>query len=75
MNKERRKKLQNIVERLEAVKSDLENVTDEEQTAYDNMPESLQETDRGDAMQEAIEAMESARDSIEEAIDSVKERF
>ena len=40
---------------------------------FDNFPESLQESERGEAMQEAIDNMESALDSIDEAISSVEE--
>ena len=40
---------------------------------FDNFPESLQESVRGEAMQEAIDNMESALDSIDEAISSVEE--
>lgn len=38
----------------------------EEQEAYDNLPEGLQEADRGQQMQEYIEALESVVDSLGE---------
>jgi hypothetical protein len=37
------------------------------------MPESLQESERGEAMQEAIDNLESASSSLEEAIDYLNE--
>lgn len=37
------------------------------------MPESLQDGERGDAMQEAIDNLSSAMDSIGEAVDSLDE--
>ena len=48
-------------------------VLSEEQEAYDNLPESFQDSERGEAMQTAIEAMESAMESCEEAESSLEE--
>ena len=72
MNKIRRKELARIVEKLEAlealrseIQEELDAVMDEEQEALDNMPESLQEGERGQQMQEYIDAMEYAMDDLE----------
>lgn len=46
---------------------DLQEICDEEQEAFDNLPEGIQCSDRGDAMQECIEALESAVNSCEDA--------
>ncbi len=46
---------------------------DEEQEAFDNLPESLQETERGEKMSNAIEQMDYAISSIEDAIDNIEE--
>lgn len=73
MNKIRRKELARIVEKLEAmdalrleVQEELEAVLDEEQEALDNMPESLQDSEKGQQMQEYIDAMESAMSDLED---------
>ena len=47
MNKPRRKQLMAISERLDELKSDLESVRDDEQNAFDQMPESFQSGERG----------------------------
>lgn len=73
MNNARRKEIEVIKARLEAVfegeleaiRSDLNEVKDAEQEAWDNMPESLQEGERGQAMQEAIAELESAVECVE----------
>lgn len=44
---------------------------DEEQDAYDNTPESLQEGERGQKMNDAIDAIEDARQSAESAADEL----
>jgi len=73
MNKERRKQLADIVEQLESLKSELEEVKEQEESAFENMPESLQESDRGQRMQEVIDILDNAFSSIEEAIDGLTE--
>lgn len=73
MNKVRRKNLATIIETLEAMKSSLEDVRDEEESAFDNLPESIQESERGETMQEIVDALYDACDSLEETIDSLNE--
>lgn len=69
MNKVRRKAISLIIENLEAQKNAIEVVLDEEQEYFDNMPESFQDSERGDIAQEAIDSLESAIGSLEETID------
>ena len=66
MNKVRRKKIEAIQEQLGALKDLIEEIMEEEQEAYDNLPESLQESERGEAMYNAIDALDSAIYSCEE---------
>ena len=54
--------------RLEPLKDEIENVMGEEQEAFDNMPEGLQQSARGEAAESAIGALETASSSIEEAL-------
>ena len=73
MNKQRRGELAKVLDLLQGVRAMLESAKDDEEMTFDNFPESLQESVRGEAMQEAIDNMESALDSIDEAISSVEE--
>ena len=73
MNRIRRKSLRTILGQmdelstvLETVKEALQDVLNEEQEAYDNLPEGLQESDRGQQMQEHIDALEGVVDSLGE---------
>lgn len=83
MNKIRRKELARIVAKLETlealrleIKEELEAVHEEEQEAFDNLPESLQESERGQQMQECLDAMENALDDLEEIdIDNVRDQL
>ena len=74
MNRERRKALHKVVERLEQCQSEveelrgeIEDIIAEEQEAYDNMPEGFQNGDRGQEMQEYIDTMESAASDLDNA--------
>lgn len=44
----------------------MEEVKDEEQEAYDNLPESFQYGERGEQMQEYIDSMDEAYENLEE---------
>ena len=59
MNEERRK-------RLRAARDEIEAVKEEEQEAYDNLPESLQTGERGDAMENNISMLDEAIGSLNE---------
>lgn len=72
MNNTRRKLLQSIINKLNNCSLELESIKDEEQEAFDNFPEGLQVSERGEAMENAIGEMESAISSIEDAITSIE---
>ena len=55
MNAERRKKLKDVIDNLNTALSVIEEVKDEEQDSYDNLPESIQDGERGGQMQENID--------------------
>ena len=60
MNKDRRDRIAKIKEALEDLRGQIEDLQSEEQEAFDNMPESLQQSERGQASEAAAEALQSA---------------
>ncbi len=64
MNKERREELLEVVDMLDDAVSRLGEIRDDEQDALDSMPDSLQDSSRGMAMQEAIDTLDEFEDSI-----------
>lgn len=60
---------------LEEVKADVEAIRDEEQESFDNMPESLQGGDTGQAKEEAVSNMDIAMTELETARDALEEVF
>lgn len=73
MNKARRKWLTDTIEMLEQAKQELENISDDEQEAYDNLPESIQDSERGETMQENVDDIEDASSSLQDIIDQLQE--
>lgn len=75
MNKQRRKKVESVFDQLQALIMKLEEIRDEEQDAFDNLPEGIQASERGEQMEEHISQMESAIDDIENAKSGLEEVF
>lgn len=73
MNNARRKEIEKITADLEAIKERIEALQEEEQDAFDNLPESIQYGERGDKMQSAIDNLESAADYIQDCLDNLCE--
>lgn len=73
MNQSRRNQLRDIQQQLQDIYERLDILCNEEQEAYDNMPESIQDSARGDAAQSAIDTLESVRDQVQEASDGIDE--
>lgn len=73
MNKVRRKQLSEVTSILETAKGMLEEIRDDEQDYFDNIPENLQCSEMAEASEEAIDAMDEAIESLESAIESVND--
>ena len=73
MNKQNRKELQGYVDSLDEIKCAIEQMQCDEEEKFDNLPEGIQDSERGEEFQEAIENLESSASSIEEAIDYLNE--
>lgn len=53
-----------VKEEAESLKSDIEAIKDEEQEAFDNMPEGLQNGEKGETVTEAINKLQEAEDAL-----------
>lgn len=73
MNNSRRKALKQIICYLENVYNSLQIVIDDEEMAFDNMPENLQYSMRGEESQEAIDNLNEEQQKLDEIIDRLKE--
>ena len=71
MNKIRRKNLQTIIDRLEDIKTDLDEITYEEEEYRANIPENLQSSEKYERADEACDNLNDAADTLNEVIDSI----
>jgi hypothetical protein len=83
MNKERRNRIENIIngidykidkDRAKEIKNEIRDIQLDEQIAFDNMPEGLQSSERGETSEESIDLMDTAIDMIDEFLSDKMER-
>lgn len=67
MNKERRKRLGEAFDKCAEIVEILESVKEEEEEAYENLPDNFRDGDKGDEMQNYIEMIEEVTGYIEDA--------
>jgi hypothetical protein len=67
MNAERRTKIATADMLLDAVLAIIESVKEDEQTAYDALPESIQAGSKGEAMNDGIAEIEECFDELDNA--------
>lgn len=73
MNNDKRKRIDQATALIEEARSIIEEITQEESEAYENMPENLQSSERGELIQEAINNLEYADSSFDELLGYLEE--
>lgn len=73
MNKKRRELLKSAKPFLTKAASIIEMAAEQESDCMDNVPESLQDTERYEKMESAVENLEAALEHIENASDCIDE--
>jgi t-SNARE complex subunit (syntaxin) len=73
MNKIRKAKIERVMDEIENLKSELEEIEQEEQDYADNMPDNLQDSERHENAITAVEALQEAQCSLEEARNHLEE--
>ena len=68
MNKQRRKALDEVHSKLMTIVEELEDIEAEEEDAYYNLPEGIQNSEKGEKMQEYVEIISSTRYQIDEML-------
>ena len=80
MNKQRRKNIDEVISSLMAIdlvgiQDAIQMIVDDEQTALEELPENLQESDRANTMQEAVDSLEGACESVNNIETEITECF
>lgn len=73
MNKKRRSELTRAVAMIEDAARIVEDAAFEEQDSFDNLPESIAYSERGEQMEDAVSCLENARGLLGEAITEITE--
>ena len=80
MNKQRRKKISEIIkkiseiiEKLEDIVVELEELASEERDAYDNLPESIQYSERGETMDAAADELNEVSGEVTDLSERLEE--
>lgn len=68
MNRERRNRLMKVIEKLQDLRDEIEWLQMEEQEAFDNLPESLQDSERGEQMYENADNLEDAYSDLDDVV-------
>jgi hypothetical protein len=68
MNKQRRQRIAKALDLLAQAHELVDTVLSEESEAYENMPEGLQQSERGAQMEAAVDALNEASNSLDEAV-------
>jgi predicted nucleic acid-binding Zn-ribbon protein len=72
MNDNRRARIQKLRDQIEDLKEQIDYLQTEEQDAFDNMPEGLQGSDKGQAIETAADHLSDAVSSMEDVITSLE---
>lgn len=67
MNKQRRERINGLMAKLEEIQGEVRMIQEEEQEAFDNMPESIQTSERGEKMEEVITQLKDSDSNLDEA--------
>ena len=73
MNKARRNAIEKIIDQLGTLKEQLDSIGEEENDAFDNLPESIQYSERGEAMEENISDIDRAVSDIEDIMSTLQD--
>lgn len=73
MNRDRREKLSTASRYLGLALGIVNDACEAEQQSFDNLPESIQDSDRGSQMEENVGYMEDAASDIESALDNLNQ--
>lgn len=73
MNNQRRGRLRDALKLLSQAGDIVSNVCDDEDEALSNLPENLQDSERCEKMEDAVDSLNEAMEKIDEAQESIEQ--
>ena len=73
MNRQRRKRLEEAISKLEELQAEIQSIAEEERESFDNMPESLQDGERGQQISENADNQEYVDSDFDSLLDTLRE--
>lgn len=73
MNKVRRKVLEDAISKIEEAQELISSIAEEERECFDNMPEGLQEGERGQSISDNADDLENADSDFETLLNTLRE--
>ncbi len=73
MNNRRRADLRNAADFIRQAKQLVDMVKDQEEFSYDNLPEGIADSERGEKMEYAIDLLDEASDDLDSALDKIND--
>lgn len=73
MNKERRKRIEDVVSSLYDLQTELEYILEEENEAIENMPENLQYSEKVEIMRDQADGIDTAISDIDSLINDLND--
>ena len=71
MNKARRKRISDAIEKIAEARQELDEICTEEQEGYDNLPEGIQMSENGEKMQNAIDSLTEVDSNLDDALNTL----
>lgn len=73
MNKARRKRVNDVIEKIQELQGEIEDILQEEEEYRDNIPENMQQSERYENADTNCDNLQSAIDSIEDVASYLEE--
>ena len=73
MNKARRKQIEEVISKLEGIRDEIQYISEDEMEAYDALPESLQDGERGQQIYDNANDIEYQSSMVDDVISELQD--
>lgn len=73
MNKARREQIKKVVDYIESAYIMLDEIKDDEEDAFNNLPDGIAESERGEMMEQNVDTMDECINNLWDIVDALNE--